>query len=130
LGKDVDFTRGRVKRPLDGDFKALLLRPSAVPGEFETFFDNGVDVDAPVLAGRFVRVQQHVLDDRIRASAVMDDLFEGVTQRLGQFIKWARIIERQALQSVIQLIDELRGKRREVVDSERFFISCAMPAVS
>src|SRR6185312_1380072 len=76
LRKDFRLACGRIKRPLDGDFETLRLRPRTVPGEVQDFLDNRIDVDTPMLAGDFPRVQQHVLDDRIRTPAVMHDLLE------------------------------------------------------
>ena len=37
-----------------------------------------------MLARPFARMQQHVLDDGIRALAMLDDLFEIAAQRIGQ----------------------------------------------
>ena len=45
-------------------------------GEIEAFIDQGIDVDRPVLAGTLARMQQHVLDDRVGALAVLHHLFE------------------------------------------------------
>ena len=73
---EIDFARCRVERPLQRDVEALLLRPRAVIREIETFLHQRVDVDRPVIAGAFARMQQHVLDDRIGALAVVRDLFE------------------------------------------------------
>ena len=49
---------------LQRDLKALLFGASAMIGEVKAFLDDGVDIDGPVLARAFARVQQHVLDDR------------------------------------------------------------------
>ena len=37
----------------------------------------------PVLAGALARMQQHVLDDRVGALAVLHDLFEIALQHIG-----------------------------------------------
>ena len=42
------------------DLKALLLGPRPVPGEIETFLNESIDIDRPVLTRAFARVQQHV----------------------------------------------------------------------
>jgi len=54
----------------------LFLGPRPVIGEIETFLDEGIDIDDPVFTGAFARVQQHVLDDRIRALTVLHHLLE------------------------------------------------------
>ena len=69
---------------LQRDIEALLLGPRAVIGEIEAFFDQGVDIDEPVLTRTFARVQQHVLDDGIGALAVLHDLVEIALQRIRQ----------------------------------------------
>src|SRR4029078_13577019 len=71
LRKDFGLACGRIKRALDGDFETLLLRPRTAPGEVQDFLDNRIDVDTPMLAGDFPRVQQHVLDDRLRPPAAL-----------------------------------------------------------
>ena len=69
---------------LQSDIEALLLGPRPVIGEVEAFLDEGVDIDRPVLARAFARVQQHVLDDGIGALAVLHDLVEVALQRIRQ----------------------------------------------
>ena len=54
-------------------------------GEIEALLDEGVDIDEPVLARAFARVQQHVLDDGIGTLAVLHDLVEIAAQRVRQF---------------------------------------------
>src|SRR5580658_2815188 len=39
LREQIDFTRRRVKKPLQGDSEALLLGPRPVIGEIEAFLD-------------------------------------------------------------------------------------------
>ena len=58
------------------DIEALLLGPRPVIGEIEAFLDERIDIDGPVLTRAFARVQQHVLDDRIRALPVLHNLVE------------------------------------------------------
>ena len=84
LREDIDFAGSRIEGPLQRDIEALLLGPRPVIGEVEAFLDEGVDIDEPVLARAFARVQQHVLDDRIGALAVLHDLVEIALQRIGQ----------------------------------------------
>ena len=71
-----------IKRPFQRDIKALLLGARAVIGEIEALLDESVDIDRPVLARAFARVQQHVLDDGIGALAVLHDLVEIALQRI------------------------------------------------
>ena len=75
-----------VKGPLQRDIEALLLGPSPVIGEIEALLDQRVDIDRPVLPRALTRMQQHVFDDRIGALAVLYDLVEIATQRIGQLV--------------------------------------------
>src|SRR5262245_9539028 len=86
LRKDLSLAGSRIKRPLDRDAEALLLGSRTVPGEIQTFFDQDVDLDPPVLARGLARVQQHVPDDRIGTLAMMHDLVEVIPQRMRQLI--------------------------------------------
>ena len=83
LREQIDLTGGRVKGPLQGDVEALLLGPRPVIGEIEALLDQGVDIDRPVLSRALARMQQHVLDDRVGALAVLHDLVEIALQRIG-----------------------------------------------
>src|SRR5262249_843716 len=70
------------------DLEALILGAGTMISKIEAFLDEGVDVDRPMLARSFARVQQHVLDDGVRALAVLNDLVEVVEQgvrQLGDF---------------------------------------------
>ena len=58
------------------DLEALLLGPRPVIGEIETFLNESIDIDRPVLTRAFTRVQQHVFDDGIRPLAMLNDLME------------------------------------------------------
>src|SRR5262245_33466191 len=66
--------------------EALLFGARAVPGKIEAFLNNGIDVDNPMFARAFARVQQHVLDDGIRPLAVLHDFVEIATQCVSQFL--------------------------------------------
>ena len=50
--------------------------------EIKALLDNSIDFDRPVLTRAFARMQQHVLDDRIRALAMLNDLIEIALQRI------------------------------------------------
>src|SRR5262245_61392323 len=76
LREQVNLARRRIKGPLQGDVEALFLGPRPVPGEVEAFLNNGIDIDDAVFTRAFARVQQHVLDDGIRALAMLHDLVE------------------------------------------------------
>ena len=82
LREQIDLSSGRVKGSLQGDIEALLLGPSPVVGEIEALLDQGVDVDRPMLSRALARMQQHVLDDRIRAFAVLHDFIEIALQHI------------------------------------------------
>jgi hypothetical protein len=64
----------------------LFLSSGTVIGEIEAFLDQGVDINNPMFAGAFARVQQHVLDNGICPLAVLHDLVEIDTQCIGQFV--------------------------------------------
>ena len=51
LREQIDLTSGRVKGPFQGDVETLLFSPCPVVGEVETFIDQGIDIDRPVLSG-------------------------------------------------------------------------------
>ena len=55
-------------------------------GEIEALLDERIDVDRPMLARAFARVQQHVLDDGIGALAVLHDLVEIAAQHVRQLV--------------------------------------------
>src|SRR5262249_43480230 len=76
LREYVDLASVRIQGPLHIDLEALLLGPCTMIGEIEAVLDERVDGDRPMLAGAFARVQQHVLDDRVCAFAVLHDLVE------------------------------------------------------
>ena len=90
LREHVGFTSGGIQRSFQGDVEALLLGPRPVIGEVEAFLDERVDIDGAVLARAFARVQQHVLDDGIRALAVLHDLVEIALQRIRNSLISAR----------------------------------------
>jgi len=56
-----------------------------VIGKIEAFLDDRIDVDDPMLAGAFARVQQHVLDDGVGTLAVLYNLVEISPQGVRQF---------------------------------------------
>ena len=117
-GKTSACAGGRIERSLEGDIEVLLLGTRAVIGEVEAFLDKGVDIDKPVLAGAFARVQQHVLDDGIGTLAVLHDLLEIAAQHVRQLVDLlARlVVDRQALHDALQLVDQLARDGREIVD--------------
>ena len=100
-----------IKRPLQRDVEALLLGPRPVIGEIEAFLDEGVDIDGPMLARAFARVQQHVLDDGIRALAVLHDLVEIALQSIHNvadlaaqlFVEAARPVSASAIRQSVRL---------------------------
>src|SRR5262249_6742247 len=118
LREDISFAGSRIKRPLQRDIEALFLRPRPVPGEIEAFLDEGIDIDNPVLAGTFARVQQHIPDDRIRTLAVLDDLVKIAPQRLHQLGNLATplCVEGYVPKGFLQLADQLGRDPREIVD--------------
>ena len=105
------------------DRSSVTLNPCclgslAVIGEVEALLDQRVDIDDPVLARALARMQQHVLDDRIGALAVLDHLVEIAAQHSGELVDLLPplVVDRQAFQRVLQLVDQLARDGREVVD--------------
>ena len=72
-------------------------------GEVEAFVDQRVDVGRPVIAGALARMQQHVLDDGIRALAVLHHLFQIILEQAGQFVDFLAhlAVQRCGLQRVV-----------------------------
>src|SRR5262245_7960458 len=89
LRENVCPTGRRIKELLELDLKTLRLGPRSMPCEIEAFLNERIDIDHPMLTRAFARVQQHILDDGIRASAMMDDLVEIALQRVGQFVDFS-----------------------------------------
>ena len=87
-------------------------------GKVEALLDDGIDIDRPVFARAFARVQQHVLDDGIGTLAVLHDLVEIASQCVCQFVNLgARLsFSDDAIQSVLQFINQFGGDPREIVD--------------
>jgi hypothetical protein len=70
-------------------------------GVIEALLDESVDIDRPVLPRALTRMQQHVLDDRVRALAVLHDLLA---------------VEVRASKRFPQFVNELDRDSREIVD--------------
>ena len=83
LREHIDLPGSRIKGFLQRDIEALLLGARPVIGEIEALLDEGVDIDGPVFARALARMQQHVLDDRVGALAVLHDLVEIALQHIG-----------------------------------------------
>ena len=92
-GYTSNLTGGWIKGLLHIDLEALLLGAGTMIGEIETLLDERVGVNQPMFARSFTRVQEHVLDDGVRALAVLNDLVEIVTHGVRQFSDFtARLI--------------------------------------
>src|SRR5208282_49638 len=76
LREEIGGAGVRVERFHDRHVEAGLLGPRAVIGEIQRLVDHRVDVDRRPLARALARMQQHVLDDRIGALAVLHHLVE------------------------------------------------------
>ena len=117
-GNTSTCTSGRIEGPLQGDIEALLFGPRPVIGEIEALLDEGIDIDGPVFAGAFARVQQHVLDDGIGTLAVLHDLVEIALQRIRNLADLGSqlAVEVRACKRLPQFVDEFDRDRREIVD--------------
>ena len=82
----VDHAGGGIEVALERDVEAGFFRPRAVIGEIEAFLDDRVDIGGPMFARALARMQQHVLDDRIGALAVLHHLFEIALQHMREFV--------------------------------------------
>ena len=87
-------------------------------GEVEAFLDNGIDIDGPVLARAFTRMQQHVLDDGIRALAVLHDLIEIALQHIRNFADLCSqlFVEFGSRKGLPQFVNEFDRDPREIID--------------
>ena len=87
-------------------------------GEVEAFLDEGVDIDGPVLARAFARVQQHVLDDGIGTLAVLHDLVEIALQRIRNLanLRSQLAVEVRSAKRLPQFVNEFDRDAREIVD--------------
>jgi hypothetical protein len=63
-------------------------------------------------------MQEHALDDRIGALAMLHDLFEIATQHIGQLFELGvrSRINGYSAQSILQLVDQLGRDARKIVD--------------
>src|SRR5262249_45817 len=102
LRENVCSTGSRIKGLLDFDFKTLRLGPRSVPCEIEAFLNQRIDINHPMLTGALARVLQHILDNGIRAFAMMHDLVEIALEQVGQFFNFSSgfIVKRHTLQYV------------------------------
>ena len=118
LGKSLHLTSGGIKRSLQRNLETLLFGAGSMVGKIEAFLDDRIDVDRPTFAGAFARMQQHVLNDRVRALAVLHDLFEVVAKDIGQFRDFFTrfLVGRQPSERFLQLVDQLNGKPGKVID--------------
>ena len=82
LREQIDLARGRIEGALQRNVEALLFGACAVIGEIEALFHQGIDIDLLMLARALPRVQQHVLDNRVRALTVLYDLFKVTAQHV------------------------------------------------
>src|SRR5262245_25120444 len=71
MREDISLPCRRIQGPLHGDVEALFLGPCPVPGEIKALLNASIDINNPLCTRAFARVQQHVLDDGIRALAVL-----------------------------------------------------------
>ena len=71
-------------------------------GKIEALREQRVEIDRPPLAGAFARMQQHVLDDRVGALAMLHYLFEIAFQHLRQLVEFCSffVIKNNWLESI------------------------------
>jgi hypothetical protein len=60
-----------------------------VIGEIETFLDQRIHIDQPVLAAASARMQKHVLDDGIGPLAVLHDFLQIIFHKRAELVQLA-----------------------------------------
>src|SRR5262249_23574115 len=108
LWKQLGRACAGIKFALQGDCETRLLGSRTVVGEVETFLHQSVDVGSSQLAPALTRVQEHVLDNRIGALAVLDDLAEIIFQQVGQLVSFLAAFLGKAL--LLQRVPEFVGQ--------------------
>src|SRR6202042_1877233 len=82
----IDYPGRRIEVALQRDVEAGSFGPRSVIGEVEALLDDRIDVGGPAVARTFARMQQHVLDDRIGALAVLHDLVEVTLEHIRELV--------------------------------------------
>src|SRR5262249_28362005 len=117
-----------IKGPFEGDGESLLLGSGPMIREVEALLDEGVDVDGPMFAGSCAGVQQHVLDNRVCALAMLYYLLEVSPQRVRKFADFGPrlMVCVDCREGFLQLTDQLDRHTGEIVDEiERvFYLVC------
>src|SRR5512139_1868689 len=96
-------------------------------GKVEAFLDKCVDIDRPAFARTLTRMQQHALDDRIGALAMLHDLVEIALKHIGNL---ADLSSQLAIACRSSSISSTDTAEKLLTKLSGFLISCAMPAVS
>src|SRR5260370_2050703 len=75
-------------------------------------------------------MQQHVLDDRVGALAVLDHLFKIAFQHMGQLVEFLTlfVVKSNRFESIAQFIDQLLGERGEIVDEIQWILDLVRDA--
>ncbi len=96
----------------------MLLGSRPVIGKIKALIDKGIDIDRPVLSRSLPGMQQHVLDNRVGALAVLNDFVEIALQRIGNLADFCALlaVEAHAAKRLAQFIDEFHRDRRKSVD--------------
>src|ERR1700730_6951828 len=72
------------------DVEALILGAGTMVGEVQCFLDQAIEIHAATLAT--TGMLQHALDDAIRTTSMLDDLFEITGQHLDGFIDLGALV--------------------------------------
>jgi len=110
LREDISLACRWIKGAFEGDVEALFFGPRPVPGEIEALLNQRIDIDGPVFARAFARVQQHVPDDGIGTLAVLHNLVEVAPECVHQFGNLTALLfsDVQIRERLSQLINHLR----------------------
>ena len=83
-------------------------------GEIEALLEQRVEVDRPVLAGPLARMQQHVLDDRVGAFAMLNDFLEIALDQPRQLVDFLlQLLVGLGLgDQLLELVQQLARQRR------------------
>src|SRR5579871_1931185 len=76
LREQINHPGGRIKGSFQPDVELAILGPRTMVSKIQAVFDDRVKVDRPAFTGTFARMQQHILDDGVRALAMLDYLFK------------------------------------------------------
>src|SRR5271156_6143684 len=115
---EIDLAYAGIEIFHEGDVEARLLGAGAVISEIEALLEQRVEVDRPVLAGTLARMQQHVLDDRVGAFAMLNDFLEIALDQPRQLVDFLLelLVGLGLGDQLLELVQQLPRHSGEIVD--------------